>query len=66
MASNKIRTSIRIPESLYKKMVYISEMNCWSLNSEIDQLIKELIIEFEAEHGEIEVPELYYNCRKDE
>ena len=66
MTTDKINSSVRLPVNLYKKMVYIAKMNYRSFSSELNQMVKKCIREYEAEHGEIKVPELDNNYRKDE
>ena len=53
MTTDKIYASVRLPVNLYKKMVYIAKMNYRSFSSEMNQIVKKCIREYETEHGEI-------------
>lgn len=49
----KSQFTIRISDTLLKKLCYIAEKNSRSPNKEFEQLIKQDIIEFEKKYGAI-------------
>lgn len=57
MGSNLPRYTLRIDDSLLKKISYIAEYNDRSTNKEIERLIKKYIADFEKENGKIILPE---------
>ena len=58
MATNKIQTGLRISESVYKKLRYLSNKEQRSLNNLMEYMIQQYITRYEQEHGEIpELPE---------
>ena len=54
MKNNTANFSLRIDKITLDKLSYIAEYEFRSKNSEIVQLIKRKIAEFEKEHGKIE------------
>lgn len=54
------RFSLRIDETLLKKISYIADYNARSINGELQNLIKQHIISFEKENGKI----IFNNCEK--
>jgi len=54
MADDFLRYSLRVDKGLFQKFRYVSEYMGRSANSEIIQLIKRRVKEFESKHGEIE------------
>lgn len=57
MPSNLPRYTLRIEDTMMKKIKFISDYNGRSANREIEQLIKKHIANFEKEHGEIKINE---------
>jgi hypothetical protein len=53
MATNKIPTMLRLPESLYKKIKKLAQIERRSANAEIEIAISEYISNYEAKHGSI-------------
>ncbi len=51
---NQKYVEIEINEELYRKICYIAQCKERSLDSELLQLVKENIEEFEEKHGKIE------------
>lgn len=56
MAKNK-HVGTRIEEEMHHKLKYIAEYEGRSINGQINYLIKQCIIKFEKENGEIEYPD---------
>ena len=54
----KIATQIRLDESMYKKIKYISEKKLRSLNSQMEYFILKGIEEYEKEYGVIQISDL--------
>jgi len=52
---NTSRYSLRIPETLYKKIKFTAMHNARSINREIETAIKRYILDFERLHGVVEV-----------
>jgi len=57
MASNLPQFTYRTDRETLDKLKVISEYNFRTVNKEVDLLVKRHIAEYEAEHGEIVVPE---------
>ena len=57
MPTDKIATSVRFEENMLYKMHYIARRNMRSLNAQLEFLAQCCIEEYEAENGEIVVPE---------
>ena len=55
MTNNLIRYSLRISKHLMDKFGYIAEYEGRTKNKELEQMIKKRVIEFEKEHGKIEL-----------
>ena len=53
MATNKIQTGLRISESIYAKIRYLSGKEQRSLNNLIEYIIQQYIDQYEKEHGVI-------------
>lgn len=53
MVDNKSRFTLRVDQELLDKLGYIAEYEGRTKNRELEQMIKQRIREFEAEHGEI-------------
>lgn len=53
MATNKIQTGLRINESLYTKVRYVSAKEQRSLNNLIEHILQQFIDRYECEHGAI-------------
>ena len=53
MATNKIQTGLRISESLYDKVRYLSGKEQRSLNNLIEYILQQYIDSYEKEHGAI-------------
>lgn len=53
MATNKIPTMLRLPDSLYKKIKKLAQIERRSANAEIEFAISEYIANYEAKHGSI-------------
>ncbi len=49
------RYTLRVPQILLDKLAFIAEYEGRTKNKEIEQLIKRRIVEFEGQHGEIEI-----------
>ena len=48
---------LRLDDALREKLRYIAEENSRSLNKEIAFLVKQYVVNYEKEHGEIILPE---------
>ena len=48
--------AVRIPKEKLEKLKYIADYNARSANKEIEYLVTCHILEFEKEHGSIEIP----------
>lgn len=55
MADNLLRYTLRISKHLMDKFGYIAEYEGRTKNKELEQMIKKRVIEFEKEHGKIEL-----------
>lgn len=55
--SKMARFTLRIPKELLDKFGYVAEYEARTKNKELEQMIKERIISFEQQHGEIELRE---------
>ena len=51
------RYTLRVPQILLDKLAYIAAYEGRTKNKEIEQLIKQRIAEFEAQHGAIPLDE---------
>ena len=49
------RYTLRISKQLLDKLGYIAEYEGRTKNKELEQMIKKRILEFEKEHGKIEI-----------
>ena len=49
-------TQIRINETVYKKVKLIAKLENRNVNSQIEYLLKKGVEDYEAIHGEVEVP----------
>lgn len=54
---NILRYTLRVNRELFKKFRYIAEYEGRSANKEIEQYMKRCVRDFEAQHGEIKIPE---------
>ena len=57
MATDRIQTGIRFPETLLRKITYIAKKDHRSLNAQLEHLAQECVDAYEREHGEIMLPE---------
>ena len=57
MKNDYPRYTMRIPQEFLDKLGYIAEYEGRTKNKELEQLVKKRIAEFEAAHGEIQLPE---------
>ena len=55
MVDNILRYTLRINRELFGKFRYIAEYNGRSANKELEQFMKRRVLEFEKEHGRIEL-----------
>lgn len=55
MATNKIPTMLRLPAELHKKIKKLSDIECRSMNAEIEFAISKYISEYESKNGPIPV-----------
>lgn len=55
MASDLPRYTLRIPQVYLDKIKYIAEENGRSANKEIELMIKQRILNYETENGEIKL-----------
>ena len=53
MTDNKSRFTLRVDPELLEKLGYVAEYEGRTKNRELEQLIKQRIRDFEAEHGKI-------------
>ena len=53
MATSKIPTMLRLPESIHGKIKKLAEIEHRSLNMEIEYALLKYISEYESEHGPI-------------
>jgi len=53
MGKNKIKTTVRIEKDILKKMIFIAEFHKWSVNDQIEHIIKKHVNEYEKENGVI-------------
>ena len=51
----RVQFTLRIADELINKLACIAENNSRTLSGEISKLMREAVIDFESEHGEIEV-----------
>lgn len=56
MATDRIQTGIRFPETLLRKLTYVARKNHRSLNAQLEHLAQQCVDEYEEVHGEIELP----------
>lgn len=47
--------TIHLPQETLEKFEYMIAQECHSMNSKLDELVRQHIAEFEAQHGEIPV-----------
>jgi hypothetical protein len=61
MSAYITRITLRVDETLFKKLKFIAEKEKRSANAQIEFAIEKLIFDYESQHGEIEVntDELY-------
>ena len=65
MPTDKISAGLRFKEDMLLKITYIARQNLRSLNNQLEFITQKCIDEFEAENGEIVIPEEdRYNYRK--
>lgn len=57
MASSLPKFTYRTDQVTLDKLRYVADNNFRTLNREIDMLVKDHIAHYEAEHGEIRLPE---------
>ena len=57
MATNKIQTTIRLREELWKKITYIAGRNHRSFNAEVEYLIEQCAERYEKANGPIGLEE---------
>ncbi len=55
MSSNLPRYTLRVHQNLLDKFYFISSYNGRSVNKEIEQIMIKHVLDFEKEHGEIEL-----------
>lgn len=55
MEDKLLRYTLRVDRVYFQKFRYIAESEGRSANKEIEQYIKKRVLEFEKEHGNIEV-----------
>ena len=53
MATNKIPTMLRLPESIHGKIKKLAELECRSMNTEIEFALASYISQYESVHGVI-------------
>lgn len=54
MATSKIPTMLRLPETIHVKIKQLAELEHRSLNMEIEYALSKYISEYESEHGPID------------
>ncbi len=57
MATDKIQTGLRLPESLYEKAKALSRKEKRSLNNLIEYIIQKYIEDYEAKNGPVSIDE---------
>lgn len=57
MATIKIQTGLRLNESLYEKIKYLSVKEQRSLNNLIEYIVQQYVNEYETNHGSIQIPD---------
>lgn len=55
MATNKVQTGLRLNESVYTKIRYLSAKEQRSLNNLIEYVLQQYVENYEKEHGPIPV-----------
>lgn len=55
MATNKVQTGLRLNESVYAKIRYLSAKEQRSLNNLIEYVLQQYVENYEEEHGPIPV-----------
>ena len=53
MSSSKVTTSVRVDESLFKKLKVVAEKERRSINAQMEMAFEQCIRGFEKEYGEI-------------
>ena len=56
MATDRIQTGIRFPETLLRKITYIARKNHRALNAQLEHLAQLCVDEYEQQNGSIEFP----------
>lgn len=56
MATNKIPTMLRLPNELHSKIKCLAQLECRSMNTEIEFAISQYISSYEKVNGTIDVP----------
>ena len=61
MATTKIPTMLRLPEDLHLKTKEIAQIECRSVNAEIEYILAKYISNYESENGSLPIntDELY-------
>ena len=53
MATSKIKTGLRLEESLYEKIKAIAENDGRSINNLIEQILRRYVADYEAQNGSL-------------
>lgn len=57
MATTKIQTGLRLPEPTLEKLRTISVLEQRSLNNLIERIIQQFLDDYEAQHGNVTLPD---------
>ncbi|WP_418667100.1 Arc family DNA-binding protein [Allofournierella sp.] len=55
MATDKVQTTIRVQETLWKKITHVAGRNHRSFNAQVEYLIEQCVEGYERENGPIPV-----------
>ena len=58
MATEKRPTMLRLPEEIYEKTRYLAFVERRSVNMQIEHALSKYILDYEKEHGTIQIPKL--------
>lgn len=58
MATNKRPTMLRLPDEMFLKIHAIAALEHRSMNKEIEFILESYICSYEAEHGEVPLPDI--------